>query len=1001
MSIPSENKGTNLLSFLKDVATLRRKRITAYAPGDKLIWFADVPRDRLECRSAFIAENPAEFPDLWLEVRKKRMPARPSVPEVVKDWVRPRDLELANQEPELLPEITLLVETRVPDPNALPEQGRTVVEKVPEVRCLKDHREVEDAWLEYLVNHWEPWKKEMDRWQEVQRVYEDVDFMRRRLEESEERYELILVVGLLVWRDPTGKTVRRHLLTAPAEISLDAVRGILAVSPAASFEKFRLELDMLEPQDQPRLQKEQQQRDDLLEDLDVKAWEIQRVGEVLRIIANCGPSGAQVDENARKPLERADETFRVVYAPALALRERRPTAYEELINRFLKASESESSPIATTGPWERFLREGEPSGVSAVRPVEDPDNSTGLEEAGCRLYFPLPTNDEQRRIAERLRSRAYVLVKGPPGTGKSHTIANLICHLLASGDRVLVTAHAPKALTVLRELLPADVRSLCVTALGATREDQRLLGDSVGGILGRMDKWKGDKWAQSKIAELENELGQLDDRRAQVERFLRECREAETFSHTLTGGYEGTAAQIARQLEQDKQKFDWLPEVPDDQDACPLGPADIALLAEVHSQLTEERLDELRSDVGNFPLPDLKVFGQAIVKLQAAEKAAEDAGRTVPQEMCDSVRGLSEEVLETSKAFLAVLAESAVRASHLFGKRLAEEILKDLLVGQEAGWNRLAQGVTAMVKAMEAGSEKAGRARVDLPPGVRYQQLLTDARRRMEHFQGGGRRGWGAFASRAVRETRYLEERCRIEGSRPRELESLEKLVAFLELKALVKDFSQAWPAPAAVDHLDPRQAAGRAADLTQELNRLLELFRNRGPDVLVAVPIGERERLAESNERSKWLALIEAESANRLALRAREPLEGWLTSIRSVASGNAHRCIQQTAQAIEERDAEKWKTAWETRELVRAEQQKFRSYQKLVDILEQACPGLKRLFSSGQVDPEWRHRLLQLGRAWAWSAAQAWLHRVSDSDAYRSLREERHRLQDRIERKN
>ena len=276
-------KGIALLHFLKDAATLRRKRVPSYGSGDKLVWFADVPKNRPECRSAFLTENPGEFPDIWLEVRKKRMPSRPPIPEVVKGWVRPQDLDQSDQEPELLLEITVLIERRVPDPDALPEQGRMVVEKVPEVRRLKDHPEVEDAWLEYLLNHWEPWAQEVRRWQEVQRVYEDVDFMRRRLEESEERYELVLSVGLLVWRDSTGTTVNRHLLTAPAEISLDAARGILTVNPAATFETFRIELDMLELQDQPRL--EGSGLDDLLEELDVQAWDNAKVGEILRVIA--------------------------------------------------------------------------------------------------------------------------------------------------------------------------------------------------------------------------------------------------------------------------------------------------------------------------------------------------------------------------------------------------------------------------------------------------------------------------------------------------------------------------------------------------------------------------------------------------------------------------------------------------------------------------------------------------------------------------------------------
>ena len=69
-----------------------------------------------------------------------------------------------------------------------------------------------------------------------------------RLEEAEERYELVLAIGFLQWRDPTGTAVARHVLTAPAELTLDAARGLLSVAPAASFDAFRVELDMLELQ---------------------------------------------------------------------------------------------------------------------------------------------------------------------------------------------------------------------------------------------------------------------------------------------------------------------------------------------------------------------------------------------------------------------------------------------------------------------------------------------------------------------------------------------------------------------------------------------------------------------------------------------------------------------------------------------------------------------------------------------------------------------------------
>lgn len=187
---------------------------------------------------------------------------------------------------------------------------------------------------------------------------------------------------------------------------------------------------------------------------------------------------------------------------------------------------------------------------------EPPDRST---DAACgantptpapvdRFLFPLPANDEQRQIVQRLEGDPCVLVKGPPGTGKSHTIANLICHLLASGERVLVTAYAPKALTVLRNMLPRDVQDLCVTALGYSREDQHLLEQSVREILKRRNEGPGSTAAQQEIEKAEADLQGLEGELARVERDLRVFRELETHSHELPGGYSGTAAHIARLL---------------------------------------------------------------------------------------------------------------------------------------------------------------------------------------------------------------------------------------------------------------------------------------------------------------------------------------------------------------------------------------------------------------------------------------------------------------------
>ena len=99
------------------------------------------------------------------------------------------------------------------------------------------------------------------------------------------------------------------------------------------------------------------------------------------------------------------------------------------------------------------------------------------------LLLTRPANPEQRRVIRRLEETGAVIVQGPPGTGKSHTIANLIGHLLAQNKSILVTSHASKALRVVREQVAAQLQSLCVSVLDSDGESAKQLEESITGIL--------------------------------------------------------------------------------------------------------------------------------------------------------------------------------------------------------------------------------------------------------------------------------------------------------------------------------------------------------------------------------------------------------------------------------------------------------------------------------------------------------------------------------------
>jgi len=294
-------------------------------------------------------------------------------------------------------------------------------------------------------------------------------------------------------------------------------------------------------------------------------------------------------------------------------------------------------------------------------------------------------------------------------------------------------------------------------------------------------------------------------------------------------------------------------------------------------------LKELRLEVGELQLADPQTFAEAVKRLSTAEQSAKAARQGLRSEDLDGLQCFPKAALDTCRAFLNDLESRAGRANRVLGD-LTGEILRDLLVGREEHWSRLAKDVARLLKSVEAVTDRAAAARVELPSEVEYAKLLADAQRRLDHPQTEGWRGWRGLAPRIVRETRYVEERCRVDGQAPRGSRLLAVLVVYLELKRLIDEFSQAWPTLPTCDCRDPRRTVREAADLAQELNRPLESFGNQASAALGVVPVGKRVMLAEAEQRDKSLRLIEAETATRLAYEAKKPLELWLEAIQSLS---------------------------------------------------------------------------------------------------------------------
>lgn len=94
-------------------------------------------------------------------------------------------------------------------------------------------------------------------------------------------------------------------------------------------------------------------------------------------------------------------------------------------------------------------------GTTSFRDPANPDGEGPPPFDDTTLQSPQPADGAQTRaIVRALAGHSFVL-EGPPGTGKSQTITNLLANALAEGRRVLFVAEKSEARTVVRDRLRA------------------------------------------------------------------------------------------------------------------------------------------------------------------------------------------------------------------------------------------------------------------------------------------------------------------------------------------------------------------------------------------------------------------------------------------------------------------------------------------------------------------------------------------------------------------
>lgn len=109
------------------------------------------------------------------------------------------------------------------------------------------------------------------------------------------------------------------------------------------------------------------------------------------------------------------------------------------------------------------------SALFALAAQNEPEGDADIEEAAIasldaqQVNHVLDADASQVAVIEKAKAGSSLVVEGPPGTGKSQTIANMIAELLAKGRSVLFVSEKMAALEVVhRRLNEIGLRDACL-----------------------------------------------------------------------------------------------------------------------------------------------------------------------------------------------------------------------------------------------------------------------------------------------------------------------------------------------------------------------------------------------------------------------------------------------------------------------------------------------------------------------------------------------------------
>ena len=919
MSTQSD-KAVRLFQFLAQARRLREKPITdikTFEGQGTVIWLSDIAQGIVA--NSWPIELDHRICDR-LGVSLTELPVK----DIEEDTILLADRPVSLECPKLDKNLALWFEEPVDNHKRQPKMLKVLRENGVAKRFTDQPKTMQQQAEQWLVQ-WQQWaaaKKYQEFYQQLFRSHLDAS-------QSSEEYELVLGLGLLTWNSQGNNPIRRHLFTAPVATNHEKDTGRIRVKLAQSALELKAELDFI-PADT---------LDDrtFVSDVTTKAAEFssyvldtELFDELGAITAHSLATSAVYlpDGAAGEPTPYPV----ITWAPALILRERRNAGFAQAYDKLA----------------EQIQQSGEvPAGLlSLIDPDQTtPPNPTPLPGAVVNfdddeVFSPLPLNEVQRRIIERVDKHNQTVVQGPPGTGKTHTAAALLSHFLAQGKRVLVTAHTERALYEVRDKLPEEIRELAVSVIGTSAADMadlRVAVDKISRASAEFDV----NGSQQAISNAKSKLRNLRERRQYL--LAEIATEFRRKSEPLKiPGYELSPTLAMEKVQAHTEKYQWIcdlvPDIP--KTDFPLIQEEIAEYCALFTALKDANRKEAKAakkiDIAKLPsLSELQEASQAIEKLQQQQESIRSSFSRQQRKALGKLTASERERVREQATSIDKILEGIRSRTQPWASALLEaydnDQLNTWLVKIKELRNQLGRISTLLQK---LGDFQRIDITKDAESYLRYAENLAQFLQDKEPLKTDvhGEVKIGIFSPKIVKEGREFFAAVKVDGAQPSTADQVQAIVAKIKLQWLVASTYEMLPVWLETRENDP---ATLVMILTNELNQISAVIKQLSRHVS-ASDLAQRFQFPPQSQ--SLTALIQAlkdsaklaEISKQIGAQERK-LENLNAQMDRLATANRHvRWLAKYHTAMQKRDAEGMADALAEAQTIREQHFSFLRFDEL-----------------------------------------------------------------------